>query len=260
MQHGGFAALRPQQSHHADIDGAPGRSGEDDQRHRAVDPRALAATGSARRLPHHPAEQRVHPQVARDLRVERRRQHRALPHRHRPARRRAGVRARSASAAAPWPAPRPPAPAYSTHGARMNTARTGPPGRRRPAGPSRTSRPGGRTRCAAPRRPARRAAAGPAPVEDLARRAGSSRRTSRRRACRRRSARAAAPAGRTSSSSRLIVVDSPPGMHQRVDRVQLRRAAHRHGPQHRTPTRRRGARGRRPAAPARRSPGTTPPG
>src|SRR3954470_19768475 len=80
--------------------GAP-RARGDGLRRRGGDRRPRPGGGSivrpplrrGRGLPHHRAEQRVHPQVPRDLRVERRGQHRPLPHRHRPARGGAGLRA-----------------------------------------------------------------------------------------------------------------------------------------------------------------------
>ena len=70
--------------------------------------------------------------------------------------------------------------------------------------------------------------AGRRPVEHLGRRAGSSRRTTRTPACRRRSAPAAARAARTRPPACSIVVDSPPGMTRPSTDVELARAADRH--------------------------------
>ena len=87
-------------------------------------------------------EHAVDPGVAAHLRVERRRQQRALPDRDDPTGGRSGLAPRASTST--------PAPTDSTHGARMNTACTGASSPGEVRDPPRRSRPGGRRRCGAP--------------------------------------------------------------------------------------------------------------
>ena len=199
----------------------------------------------------------MQPTVAGQLGMERRGQHRPLAADHRadrrrcprpsPARARRG-RGKVASTSTSGPA-------YSTTGARMNTAwtRLGAQGRR-PPGRTRTSRPGGRSRCGARSCRWPRSAVGRAGRRAPSRPAGSSRRRCRRPADRPTSASASGSNRPEDSSSSDSVVDSPPGRISPSSPARSSRLPHRPDPFAQRFERQPRARGRRPAGRGRPAP------